>query len=81
MKLTSLDGSMTLALAVPGMGFALTLNGHVWLFDRDGRITASIPPFITPEQIAGVVEGHLNVSSPERCPGCKAFVQRNSPER
>ena len=66
-KLTSRDRSMTLAIAAPGVGLALTLDGHLWLFDRDGNITGSIPP----------PTGHLTVRSPESCPGCVVFVVLN----
>jgi hypothetical protein len=77
MKLTSLDGSMTLAVAARGMGFALTLDGHVWLFDRNSRITGSIPPDVTAEEIAEGVPRHRVASSPEGCPGCRPFVRLN----
>ncbi len=74
MKLRSQDGTMELAVAAPGTGFALTLDGHLWLFDRDGNITGSVPPLITAEEIATGRVRHLAVNSPERCPGCAEFV-------
>ncbi len=77
MKLSSRDRSMRLAIAAPGTGFALTLDGHVWLFDRDGRIAGSVPPLLTADEVAAGVALHKAVSSPERCPGCADFVERN----
>ena len=77
MKLASRDRSMTLAIAAPGMGFALTLDGHIWLFDRDGRITGSVPPHITAGEIAEGAPRHRVADSPERCPGCVGSVLRN----
>ncbi len=77
MKLASRDRSMTVSIAAPGTGFALTLDGHLWLFDRDGRITGSVPPPITADEIAAGFARHTAVSSPERCPGCADFVERN----
>jgi hypothetical protein len=69
MKLASLDKSMSLNIASPGMGMAVTLSGHVWLFDRDGNIVGSLPPRDPPK--------HIAMSEPERCPGCAAFVVRD----
>ena len=74
MKLASRDRSMTLAIAAPGMGFTLTLDGHLWLFDRSGQITGSIPPLITVEEVAAGIAKHRTVASPEHCPGCVVFV-------
>jgi hypothetical protein len=71
MKLASLDRSMSLSIAAPGMGFTLKLVGHVWLFDKDSRIVGSFPP---DEPL-----NHLPMSTPERCPGCSGFVLRDWP--
>ena len=65
---------MSLSIAAPGTGFAVRLDEHVWLFDRDGRITASLPPPVTAEELATETVKHTTVSSPERCPGCRDFV-------
>ena len=67
MKLARRDRSMTLAVAAPGMGFALTLDGHLWLWDRDGNITGSVPS----------AEGHYPASSPQACPRCAPFLEKN----
>ncbi len=77
MKLRSLDGTLTLNIVAPGIGFVLTLDGHSWLFDRDGRCTGSLPPFVITELIATGTVKHATVSSPECCPGCKDFAERN----
>ncbi len=77
MKLTSRDRTMRLAIAAPGTGFALTLDDHVWLFDKDGRITGSVPPRITADEIAEGAPRHQVADSPEQCPICAAFVERN----
>ncbi len=76
MKLTSRDRSIRLAIAAPGMGFTLSLDDHLWLFDRDGRITGSIPPHLTADEVAAGVARHTTASIPERCPGCADFVER-----
>ena len=77
MKLQSRDRTMTLSIAAPGTGFALTLDVHVWLFDRDSRIIGSIPPHLTVDEVAAGVARHIAVSSPEACPGCAGFVLAN----
>ncbi len=77
MKLRSLDGTMELAVAAPGTGFALTLDGHLWLFDREGRVVGSIPPHLSADEIAEGVPRHVVADSPEQCPGCAPFVAVN----
>ncbi len=77
MILVSKDGTLTLTIAAPGTGFAVTLEDHVWLFDCDGNITGSVPPLITAEEIATGTVRHLAVSRPERCPGCAGFLAAN----
>lgn len=42
MRIASLDKTMSLSIAAPVCGFTLTLDSHLWLFDRDGRIVGSI---------------------------------------
>lgn len=68
MKIASLDRSMSLSVAAPGCGFALTLDGHAWLFDKDGEIRGSIIPVET--------TSHVALSRIERCPICVAFIER-----
>ncbi len=77
MKLRSLDGTMELAVAAPGTGFALTLDGHLWLFDRDGLIIGSVPAHLTADEIAAGIAKHRVADSPEQRPTCAAFVERN----
>ncbi len=68
MKLASRDRTLLLTIGAPGTGCALTLDAHVWLFDRDGNPVGSLPP------PAG---RHAAARSPEVCPGCVDFVLRN----
>lgn len=67
MKCISRDGSMLLSITAPSIGFSVTLDGHIWLFDRDANVVGSLPP----------PSGHLALRSPENCPGCAAFIIRS----
>ncbi len=67
MKIASLDKSIALSISTPGLGMTLTLSGHAWLFDRDGRIVGSITP-VEPSR-------HLAVREIERCPACRPFIE------
>jgi hypothetical protein len=57
---------MLLSITAPGRGFAVTLDGHTWLFDRGANIVGCLPP----------PRGHLPVRNPENCPGCVEFIVR-----
>jgi hypothetical protein len=65
-KCISRDGTLLLSITAPGIGFALTLDGHTWMFDRNAMVVGSLPP---PPR-------HLALHHPENCPGCAEFVVR-----
>jgi len=57
MQLTSRDRSMTLSIITPALGFTVSLDGHVWLFDSRLEITGCLaPPFghTSPAQAARI---------------------------
>jgi hypothetical protein len=66
-KCISRDGTLLLSITAPGSGFSVTLDGHIWLFDRDANIVGSLPP----------PRGHLALRHPENCPGCAEFILRS----
>ncbi len=66
MRFLSLDRSMLLSITEPALGFTLSLDGHVWLFDSRLEITASVLP----------PPGHINARTPDACPGCVDFSIR-----
>ena len=67
MKLSSRDGTLSLTIGTPGTGFALTVDGHLWLFDAQGNVTGSILPRSL----------HQAADGPDHCPGCARWIIRN----
>ena len=67
MKLSSQDGTLSLTIGTPGTGFALAVDGHLWLFDAQGNVTGSILPRSL----------HQTADGPDHCPGCARLVVRN----
>ena len=60
MRLMSHDRTMVLSITEPALGFTLSLDGHIWLFDSRLQITGSVLP----------PPGHINARTPDACPGC-----------
>lgn len=67
MRFLSRDRTMVLSITEPALGFTLSLDGHVWLFDSRLAITGCLAP----------PAGHSNARLPDTCPGCTDFSIRN----
>ncbi|MFZ0334287.1 MAG: hypothetical protein WAN10_15945 [Candidatus Acidiferrales bacterium] len=72
MRITSADRTLSILIASPGLGYVVTVDGHAWFFDRDSNVATNVLP--DPEA------GHQAGRSPERCPACSRFVQRDYPK-
>jgi hypothetical protein len=57
---------MILSITEPALGFTLSLDGHIWLFDSRLEITGSVQP----------PPGHANARTPDACPICTNFLLR-----
>ena len=66
MQLVSRDRSMILSITEPALGFTLSLDGHLWLFDARLEIIGSVLP----------PSGHIDARTPDACPGCTDFSIR-----
>jgi len=66
MRLTSRDRTMEISITTPALGFTLSLDRHVWLFDSRLEITGCLAP----------PSGHTSARTPDACPGCTDFSIR-----
>ena len=66
MRFLSRDRTMILSIITPALGFTLSLEGHIWLFNSRLEITGSVYP----------PPGHIDARTPDACPGCVDFSIR-----